>query len=481
MKPVPHLPRLPRLTFVPLALALWLGSVAAEPAPRNVILFVGDGMGVSTVTAARILDGQNRGQPGEENYLAFERFPHLALVKTYNVDAQVPDSAGTMTALVTGRKARAGMLSVDPRVEPGDCDGALVNPLTTLLEEAEQRGFRTGLATSARITHATPAAAYAHSADRDWEYDAIMPENALGKCKDIARQLVEFPHGDGVDVMLGGGRGAFLPVEQIDVEDARDTGLRRDGRNLIAEWLAAGERRRFVFDHDGLNALGTDGQVLGLFENDHMAYEADRREDSGGDPSLAEMTDFALARLATPGAPGFFLVVEGGRIDHAHHAGNAYRALTDTIAFAEAVAVAVARTDPAETLILVTADHSHTFTIGGWPARGNPILGFVVGTNGKPQKDLRGDAYTTLGYANGPGAIKGAQGDVKPTHPNYRQRATHPLLFESHAGEDVAAYALGRGAQAVRGVMDQHELHGVMRAALFEADAPATSNGDSAE
>ena len=484
MKPVPHLPhpphrpRLARLTFcVPFALSLCLGSAAAETAPRNVILFVGDGMGVSTVTAARILDGQNRGQPGEENYLSFERFPHLALVKTYNVDAQVPDSAGTMTALVTGRKARVGVLSVDPSVAYGDCEGALGNPLTTLLEEAEQRAYRTGLVTTTRITHATPAAAYAHSADRKWEYAAVMPENARGKCKDIARQLVEFPHGDGVDVLLGGGRGVFLPVEQKDPEDAEATGHRRDGRDLIAEWLAAGEGRRFVFDHDGLNALGADGQVLGLFEVSDMAHEADRLADAGGEPSLAEMTDFALARLAAPGAPGFFLMVEGGRIDHAHHASNAYRALTDTIAFAAAVTVAVERTNPAETLILVTADHSHTLTIGGWPARGNPILGLVAGADGKPRKDMAGNTYTTLGYANGPGAIKGAQGDIEPTHPNYRQRATYPLYLESHAAEDVAAYALGRGADGVRGVMDQHELHGVMRAALFPADAPKTSDG----
>ena len=92
-----------------LAVAAW----SQEDTPRRgVILFVGDGMGVSTVTAARILDGQNQGLAGEENLLAFEHFPHLALVKTYNVDAQVPDSAGTMTALVTGHRARAGVLSV---------------------------------------------------------------------------------------------------------------------------------------------------------------------------------------------------------------------------------------------------------------------------------------------------------------------------------------------------------------------------------
>ena len=453
--------------------ALLCGAAGAAET-RGVILFVGDGMGVSTVTAARILDGQNRGEPGEENYLSFERFPNVALVKTYNVDAQVSDSAGTMTALVTGHKARAGVLSVAPAAARGDCAGAQGHSLTTLLEEAEQRGFKTGLVSTARVTHATPAAAYAHAADRKWEYAAAMPEQARGKCKDIASQLVEFPHGDGVDVVLGGGRGVFLPAASADPEDENATGQRRDGRDLVAEWLAARDGRRFVFGQAGFAALAAGEaalgeQVLGLFEISHMEHEADRPSDAAGEPSLAEMTAFALARLA--GAPGFFLIVEGGRIDHAHHAGNAYRALTDTIAFADAVAVAVERTDPAETLILVTADHSHTLTISGYPARGNPILGFAAGADGKPQKDMRGAAYTTLGYANGPGAIAGAQGEAAPTDADYRQRATHPMLSETHAGEDVPAYAHGRGAQGVRGVMDQHELHGVMRTALFGTEA----------
>ena len=465
----------------PLVVACLLQCAAAGAAetPRGVILFVGDGMGLSTVTAARILDGQNRGEPGEENYLSFEKFPNVALVKTYNVDAQVSDSAGTMTALVTGHKARAGVLSVAPAVVRGDCAGAQGHSLTTLLEEAEQRGFKTGLVSTARVTHATPAAAYAHAADRGWEYAAAMPAEARGKCKDIARQLVEFPHGDGVDVVLGGGRAVFLPATSPDPENENATGQRRDGRDLVAEWLAARDGRHFVYGQQGFAALAgrdlaPDEQVLGLFEGSHMEHEADRASDAGGEPSLAEMTAFALERVAV--APGFFLVVEGGRIDHAHHAGNAYRALTDAIAFADAVAVAVERTDPTETLILVTADHSHTLTIAGYPARGNPILGYAAGADGKPQKDMRGAAYTTLGYANGPGARADAQGDKAPTDPDYLQRATHPMFAETHSGEDVPAYALGRGAEGVRGVMDQHELHGVMRAALFGAAGAANED-----
>ena len=107
------------LNLIPFLLAA-AAPVAEEGERKNgVILFVGDGMGVSTVTAARIFDGQNKGLVGEENLLAFEHFPHLALVKTYNVDAQVSDSAGTMTARVTGHRARAGVLAWDPKPHAG--------------------------------------------------------------------------------------------------------------------------------------------------------------------------------------------------------------------------------------------------------------------------------------------------------------------------------------------------------------------------
>jgi len=439
--------------------------VLAESEDGNVILFVGDGMGVSTVTAARILDGQNKGMAGEEHRLPFEHFPNVALVKTFNVDAQVPDSAGTMTALITGHRARAGVLSIGPEAARGDCDAASAHSLVTLLEEAEQRGYRTGIVSTARVTHATPAAAYAHSPDRNWELPLAIPESARDKCIDIPRQLVEFPHGDGVDVVLGGGRSVFLPTTVPDPEEPETTGRRRDGRNLVEAWLAGGAGRRFVHDQAGLEALGeTGGQVLGLFEASHMEFEVDRGSDTGGEPSLAEMTRYAIDRLA--GEAGYLLIVEGGRIDHAHHAGNAYRALWDAIAFADAVGVAVSATAEADTLIVVTADHSHTLTISGYPARGNPILGFAAGADGEPMKDMAGVPYTTLGYANGPGARR-PETELPPTDPDYRQRATHPMLAETHAGEDVPAYARGPEADGVRGVMDQHELHRVMRAALF--------------
>ena len=120
---------------------------------KNVILFVGDGMGISTLTAARILQGQRNNQLGEEGYLSFEKFPYSAQVKTYNVDAQTPDSAGTMTAMISGVKTDVGVIGVDEKVERGNCTTAIGNELLTATELAEIKGLATGVVSTARITH----------------------------------------------------------------------------------------------------------------------------------------------------------------------------------------------------------------------------------------------------------------------------------------------------------------------------------------
>ena len=458
-------------------------SVQAAVGQRNVILFVGDGMGVATVTAARIFAGQLAGGAGEEHSLSFDRFPHVALVKTYTVDQQVAESAGTMTAIITGKKTRAGVLSVSKEVERGDCaavlgqaEGGQGAVLETLLEQAERAGFATGFVTTTAVTHATPAATYAHSADRDWEDDALMPAKALQDgCRDIARQLVDFDFGDGIEVMLGGGRRHFIGTEQQDPEHPEQSGGRTDGRDLVAEWLAGGAGRAYVWNLEQLTAVDADaGQVLGLFEPSHMQFEADRSQ--ADDPSLAAMTEFAIKRLQRDG-PGFFLLVEGGRIDHAHHFGNAYRALVEVTALDAAVARAEAMTDPADTLILVTADHSHTLTIGGYPRRGNPILGKVETASGELTTDERGRPYTTLSYANGPGWREQLPDltEVDTEAPNFMQLAAYPLTFETHGGEDVAAYAKGLNASALGGVIEQDLLYGLMFQALFNRRPPPSA------
>jgi alkaline phosphatase len=475
---------------------------------RNLILFIGDGMGLSTVTAARILEGQLRGEPGEENLLAFERLPHVALSRTYNTNQQVPDSAGTMTAMVTGSKTRAGVLSVDERVDRGDFAAVRGHRLRTLFEEAEAHGLATGVVSTARITHATPAACYAHSPERDWENDAALPPEARAAgFPDIALQLLEFPDGsgDGLEVALGGGRAGFLPHDTPDPEYPERHGARRDGRDLTREWVARREGAVYVWNGAQLADLDADeaSHVLGLFEPSHMRFEADRAGDGAGEPSLAELTVFAIDRLARS-PRGFVLMVEAGRIDHGHHAGNAYRALHDTLALSDAVAAALARVDLDETLVVVTADHGHVLTMAGYPTRGNPILGKVRGNDarGHPAPDLARDGlglpYTTLGYANGPG-YPGASsdqpagpkhyphrprswedapftrpdlGEVDTTAPSYLQESTVPFAGETHSGEDVAIYAGGPGSALFDGVQEQtHVYHAAVAALGWDREA----------
>lgn len=437
---------------------------------KNVILFVGDGMGVSTVTAARILDGQlANGSSGEENSLAFERFPFTALVKTYNTNLQVPDSAGTMTAMMTGVKTRAGVISVSQRVEYGDCAAEADGVLPTLLEQAEEAGLATGVVTTARLTHATPAAAYAHSASRAWETDARMTQEAReAGCRDLARQLVEFEAGDGLEVALGGGRPFFLPADG----SAGEPGLRLDNRDLTAEWLQRFEGARLASNLAELRAVDTGAtrHLLGLFGAGHMQFEVERDTGPGGQPSLAEMTRVAV-ELLSRNRRGFFLMVEGGRIDHAHHDGNAHFALQDARAFNAAVRQAVEMTSEDDTLILVTADHSHVFTLAGYPVRGNHILGKVKDERQQYETDLHGLPYTTLGYANGPGHRGGGRRPdltgVDTTAPDYLQEAGMARSSETHGGEDVAAYARGPGAQWVRGSLEQNLLYHIMYEALL--------------
>lgn len=486
--------------------AWWYRAGAAQAAERgamagrarNVILFVGDGMSLATVAAARILEGQRQGRPGEEQQLAWETFPATALSRTYNTDAQAPDSAGTMTAMATGVKTRAGVIGIGQQAARHDCAAALAAPLATLWELAATHGLATGVVTTTRVTHATPAATFTHSADRGWEDDSDLPAGAKAAgCVDIARQLVESPTG-GPDVLLGGGRGSFMPATQDDPEYADKVGRRLDGRDLIADWKRRNPGGTYAWNLRQLQQAPAQGRLLGLFEPGHMQYEHDRPADRAGEPTLADMTRAAITRLQHD-ADGYVLLVEGGRIDHAHHEGNAYRALADTIALSDAVRAATQMTSADDTLILVTADHAHTLTFAGYPVRGNPILGKVrglaLGADGKATVDYSLDSlglpYTTLGYANGPGYAgasdqqpEGAKrhphyasgyqpaagrpdlAEVDTLHPDYLQEATVPASAESHGGDDVGVWARGPGSAAVRGSIEQNAIHHLMLQSL---------------
>ncbi len=466
---------------------------ATKGRAKNIILMIGDGMGISTVTAGRIFTGQAKGKDGESHILEMEKLPYTALSRTYAHNAQVSDSASTVTALTTGAKTSIRTIGVDQTVPYGDCAASKGHELTSLFELAEDAGRATGVVTTARITHATPSGVYGHVANRGWENDAVMDEEThKAGCVDLARQLVEWPHGDGLEIALGGGRTNFLPKETTDPEYDDEIGMRKDGRNLADEWAQKPDHQ-WIWNAEQFSGIDFSGpaKVLGLFEPSRMQYDGDRPADPGGEPSLSDMTRAAITRLSQD-EDGFVLMVEGGLIDMANHGNNAARALEDVMAFDAAVKTARDMTDPADTLIIVTADHSHGLTINGYPKRNNPILGLTVSLDGKPMKSADGKPYTTLLYSSGPGSMfatpdkfrtivpgkyslssdakkddadKVARPDpstVDTTEHDYVQQALIPSRFSMHTGEDVPVFADGPSAWLVRGAIEENTLFHIM-------------------
>lgn len=314
------------------------------------------------------------------------------------MDRQVADSASTATAYLCGVKANYATIGVTANVELDDCRASMnqKNRVYSIAKWAQDAGKRTGIVTTARVTHASPAGAYAHVANREWESDFNVRNYSQdpAQCDDIARQLVFGETGQNFNVVLGGGRAKFLPFDVQDEEG--DFGERMDGVNLVDEWLEGkkGKRASYVWNRRQLlQKSRTADYLLGLFESSHCEYNLER--DKTTEPSLAEMTEAAI-RVLDQGNNGFFLFVEGGRIDHAHHATLAQKSLDETAQFSEAIQKAMQLTNKRDTLIVVTSDHSHTMSFSGYAQRGNDIFG----TAGNGRDDI---PYATLSYANGPG------------------------------------------------------------------------------
>lgn len=279
-----------------------ISTAFAQEHAKNIILFVGDGMGFAHISISKYYLGRD---------LFMEQLPYSGFVTTHSEDSYVTDSAAAATALACGFKTKNRMLGWLPQGETPK----------TVLEAAQEKGKKVGLVSTCRLTHATPAAFAAHVIHRNKETE-------------IARQMLE----RNVDVLLGGGLKQFLhekPDKPL-VEQAKSQGY------------------EFVQTRDEmLNA--TSDKILGLFTKSHMNYELDRNPDV--EPSLAEMTQKSLA-IVSQDEDGFFLMVEGGRIDHAAHKSDIGGVVTDLLAFDEAINVALefAKKDT-NTLIIVTSDH----------------------------------------------------------------------------------------------------------------------------
>ncbi|KZC12519.1 Alkaline phosphatase 4 [Dufourea novaeangliae] len=446
-----------------------------ENRAKNVIIFIGDGMGISTITAGRIFKGQAKGTTGEEYKLAFEKFPNTGFAKTYNTDKQVPDSAGTATAIFSGVKSRYSMIGLDTKAKYDHCDETInqASKLTTIADWAQQTGMDTGFVTTTRITHATPASLYAHVNNRDWECDTAIPRRYKDCVKDIARQLVEDAPGNKFQVMMGGGA-QHMGLPTNDPTDS-DTCIRGDGQNLAEQWIRNNPEGKLVINTDQLLSIdiANTSKILGVFAASHLPYHALKTDKV---PSLANMTTQAI-RLLRKNKNGFLLMVESGKIDIAHHNNYAKLALREVSELEEAILAAMQQVSPEETLMIVTADHSHSFTINGYPQRGNDILGFGNDPN-KP----KAESYETLTYANGPGFFYHRRNDSNHVNetwrdvvqdksrdePFYVHMAARYMKSETHGGEDVGVYAVGPYAHLFRGTFEQNYIaHVIAYAACF--------------
>ena len=267
--------------------------------PKNVIICIGDGMGFEAVKAAGYYAS------GETGVLSFETFPYQAEIKTYAANTPMTDSAAAATAMATGHKVNNGVISMEI---PGTG-----TPLKTLLEISQELGKRTGLVSTTYITHATPAAFGAQ-------------RNNLGE---IAN---DYLHLTRPNVLLGG------------------------GGNGITEDRAESVDYTVVTDREELLTLNTDMEtfVSGQFGQSNIPYMFDGPNNL---PHLSEMATVALDILSN-NENGFFLLLEGGRIDHAGHSNDIERQLLETVEFSKAVQTVYDQvSDDEDTIILVTADH----------------------------------------------------------------------------------------------------------------------------
>lgn len=431
---------------------------------KNVIFFIGDGLSAQTVAATRMYLGN------EANSLSFEHFKDLGSVRTYCVNRQVSDSSCTASAYLSGVKINYGMVNIAASVPRYACEyDRNASDFDGLLKWAQEAGKSTGIITTTKITHATPAGAYANSANRYWENDV---EVAASDCdpervEDIAEQLIGNDVARHFNVVLGGGRGNLLPKDTIDEEG--NAGYREDGKNLIDEWKrthATMGKSEYVWNREqllGVDVSSTD-YLLGLFESGHMKYNLEVQASSEAtrlEPTLEEMTETAI-KLLRKNQNGYVLFVEGGLIDVAHHETWARLALDETAEYSKAIDTARKITNEEDTLIVVSSDHSHTMTYNGYPLRGNDILGLG------DESDEDQLPYTTLSYANGLSyystyteqnhAVREDVSKFDYTDPKQLYMSMVPMDAETHGGDDVAVWVSGPMSHLFRGVYEQNAI-----------------------
>ena len=466
--------------------ATWEVYAASGPRKaKNVILFIGDGFSVAHRTAARILSrGISQGKYHAP--LALDSMPHMALIGTSGVDSIVTDSANAMSAYTTGHKSSVNALGVYADRTPDTLDDPKVETIASLAKR--MRGMAVGVVTNTEVEDATPAGMVAHTRRRS-DYDVIVDQF----------------YKSGVDVLMGGGAANFLPKSTPGSK-------RKDNLDYIAKFQQAGytvattdaEMRRAAGDP------GT-GKLLGLFHPSNMDTVYDRKFLKKGtvpqfpeQPDLPDMVTAALQLLSRQ-ENGFVLMVESGLIDKQSHTLDWERSVLETILLDQAVAVAKAfAAERNDTLVLVTADHSHGLGIVGTVDDAKPGAEMrekvgayekaeypnypAAGPDGYPER-LDVSRRLAIFYADFPDyyetfrpkldgpfvpAVQNAQRDAVA---NEQYKNAPGAMFRAgnlprdasqgvHTAEDVVLTAMGPGSERVMGFMENTDLFRVMADAL---------------
>lgn len=451
---------------------------------KNVIFFLGDGMGTPAITAARILSkGMTEGK--YHGLLNMDQAEYRGLVGTSGVDSIATDSANSMSAYMTGHKSSVNAMAVYEGNDPDPDKHPRVENVAELLKRT--RDMAIGVVCTAEVQDATPAAVFAHTRRRA-EYLEIM-DQAL-----VAEQQPS--------VWMGGGAAYFWPQSQ---EGSR----RDDDRDVVDEFKQQG----FAFassraELKAASAGGAPDKLLGLFHprtmNVYLDREHDKKPDVLGEwrdqPTLMEMTESALAVLEQSDT-GFFLMVEGASIDKMEHPLDGPRAVYDCIELDQAIGVARQWAEGRDdTLIVVTADHNHSMSIVGTHDRRED--------DGRAANGVYGDAgFPTYTDADGDGFPDDPDPDVQllfgwSNHPDHTDDFQHnptflqPALIDPatgkavpnpqrdpgaelqtgnlpdnqtncvHTVEDVSVFAFGPGAARFNAFLDNTELFFAMMDAL---------------
>lgn len=458
---------------------------------KNVILFFGDGMSLIIVVVLCIYEGQCKGGFGEENLLLWECFLVMVFSKIYNIDLQILDLVGIMIVIMIGVKIYMGVIGVSVG-SCIDCVDSLFKGLLIWLQLVDSVGLVIGVVFIVCLIYVIFVVIYVYLFECNWENDIDLIEvvKVVG-CKDIVQQLLLILcYGWGLLVVLGGGCGEFIIVEECDLEYDDKVGQCLDGCSLVQEWQQVYLQGVYVWNSRQLVVVVNVLVIFGLFELDYMCYEYECLQDLGGELSLVELMVVVIRNLLKY-LEGYVLMIEGVCIDYVNYSGNVYCVLIEIVVLFDVVCVVNELILVDDILIIVIVDYLYMLNFVGYLVCGNLILGKVKDKGGEDGVgkldyvlDGIGQLYIMLSYVNGLGYIGSSNQqlvglkcylynlssfelvngclnlcEVDIEYLDYMQEVLVLMKFELYGGEDVGIWVCGLGSKVIRGMLEQNVIY----------------------